>query len=212
MQPSDNRNYEHGYELAFELAAKRLTKAKDLDEVCQKSGALLQTVDSGKRILIDYLNQTYHITVPEVTITLSNSKEPVAVRERILILDYLIRADGKPLVGELITYKDLPEGMVYFPTFYKRTIKRIIENFGIEPDRFIKAGEGLGGKQADYGDASITIKAFPCVAVTFVLWRGDSEFPAEGNILFDRTISGYLSTEDINVLCEMITWKLIKLH
>ena len=29
--------------------------------------------------------------------------------------------------------------------------------------------------------------------------------------MFDSTISDYLPTEDINVLCETIVWKLVKL-
>ena len=48
------------------------------------------------------------------------------------------------------------------------------------------------------------------VPVTFVLWKGDEELPPEGNILFDSTISEYLSVEDINVLCEIIAWRLVR--
>ena len=52
--------------------------------------------------------------------------------------------------------------------------------------------------------------AFPRVPITLVLWRGDDEFPPDGNILFDRSISDYLTTEDVNVLCETIAWTLVK--
>jgi hypothetical protein len=48
------------------------------------------------------------------------------------------------------------------------------------------------------------------VPVTLVLWGGDEEFPARGNILFDDTISGYLSTYDITVLCDAIVWRLVR--
>jgi hypothetical protein len=43
-----------------------------------------------------------------------------------------------------------------------------------------------------------------------VLWKGDEEVSPNGNILFDANISDYLSTEDVTVLCETITWKLVK--
>ena len=57
---------------------------------------------------------------------------------------------------------------------------------------------------------AITIDAFSRLPITIVLWRGDDEFPPEGNIMFDSTISDYLDTEDIAVLCETMTWRLIK--
>ncbi|GAI27680.1 unnamed protein product, partial [marine sediment metagenome] len=70
--------------------------------------------------------------------------------------------------------------------------------------------EKLGSHKADYGDVAVTINAFNYVPITLVLWRGDEEFNPEGNILFDSTISDYLPTEDINILCETISWKLVK--
>jgi hypothetical protein len=49
------------------------------------------------------------------------------------------------------------------------------------------------------------------VPITIILWQGDDELAPQGNILFDATISDYLSTEDITVLCEILTWRLVKL-
>jgi len=47
------------------------------------------------------------------------------------------------------------------------------------------------------------------VPVTIVLWQGDDEFAPQGSIMFDAAICDYLSTEDITVLCETITWRLV---
>jgi hypothetical protein len=68
----------------------------------------------------------------------------------------------------------------------------------------------LGGRPASYGDVSVTIDGFRKVPVTLVLWRGDDEFPPEGNILLDSSISHYLPAEDIIFLCQTITWRLVK--
>ena len=46
--------------------------------------------------------------------------------------------------------------------------------------------------------------------MTFVLWRGDAEFPPEGSILFDSNVSNYLSNDDIHALCEGIAWRLVR--
>jgi hypothetical protein len=63
---------------------------------------------------------------------------------------------------------------------------------------------------AKYGDVSVTIPAFSRVPITIVVWKGDEEFPPSASILFDDTVLDYLSAEDINVLCQTVTWRLVK--
>ncbi|MBA7672825.1 hypothetical protein ES703_81012 [subsurface metagenome] len=132
------------------------------------------------------------------------------LRDKILILHYLTQAKGTPLANKMIAYQELPGGNHYLPTFSKRAIKPLVGRFGQEPHRLVSAAEKLSGYRVDYGDAAVTINAFSRIPVTLVLWRGDEEFPPQGNIVFDASIYDYLSTEDINVLCEIITWRLVK--
>jgi len=42
------------------------------------------------------------------------------------------------------------------------------------------------------------------------VWRRDAEFPAEGKVLFDSSVSCYLPVEDIVVMAETVVWKLVK--
>ncbi len=205
------KDYEYGYNLAFKLAGKQLAKLDDVEQQCRKSGARYQIVDSQPVIIVEYLNRSYQVTLPDVTLSLVDSQEEIPIRDKILILHYLTQAKGTPLANEVIAYKQLPEGSHYFPTFYKRAIKPLTDHFGKQPQLLIDTAGKLGGYQADYGDGAVTINAFKLVPVTLVLWQGDEEFPPTGNILFDATISDYLPTEDINVLCEIIAWKLVKL-
>ena len=60
------------------------------------------------------------------------------------------------------------------------------------------------------GDVGVKIQAFPFVPLALVLWRGDAEFPAEGSILFDASVSKYLPVEDTVILAETAVWKLVK--
>ena len=209
MPLPNQKNYEYGYEMAYKLACERLAKIDDIEQQCHKSGARYQEIDSQRVIIIEYLNQSYQITLPDIEIRLTDSEEPVPIRDKVLILHYLTSAKGSSITNKLITYRELPEGSSYSPTFSKRTIKPLIQHFGPEPQRLVDVAETLGGHQADYGDAAVTINAFSKVPITLVLWRGDTEFAPEANIIFDATISDYLSTEDIIVLCETITWRLI---
>ena len=208
---SSKNTFGYGYELAYKLACEQLANISDIKQQCLKSSARYLEIDSKKVIVIEYLNQSYLISLPDIGISLVNSEEPVPIKDKILMLHYFTSAKGNPLSNKVITYKELPEGAGYFPTFSKRAIEPLLYNFGKEPHRLIDVAGKLGGHQADYGDVAVTINAFSRVPITLVLWRGDEEFPPEGNILFDSTISDYLPTEDINVLCETIAWRLVRL-
>ena len=198
-----------GYELAYKLAGEQLAEIGDIEQQCLKSGARCQVMDSKKVIIIQYLNRAYLVTVPEIEISLTDSGDEVPIRDKVLILHYLTSAKGTLATNKLITFKELPGGANYFPAFYKRAIKPLLDYFGKEPHLLVAAAEKLGGHKADYGDVAVTIYAFSRVPITIVLWQGDEEFAPQGSIIFDATVSDYLSTEDINVLCETIAWRLV---
>ncbi|GAI85984.1 unnamed protein product [marine sediment metagenome] len=206
----NQQNYEYGYELAYKLACEQLAKFDNIGQQCLKSGAQYQVIDSQEIIILEYLNQSYQIVFPDIDISLIGSEEEVPMRDKILILHYLTQAKGTPITNKITAFRELPEGANYFPTFSKRAIKPLLDHFGREPERLIDAAEKLGGHRVDYGDVAVTINAFSYVPITLVLWQGNGEFAPEGSILFDSTISDYLSTYDITVLCETISWKLVK--
>jgi len=192
------------YELAYKLARERLA-SMDVEELCHKAG--VQRVDSSK-IIIKYLNQSYLVTIPEGEISLKDGEEEVPLRDKILILHYLTLAKGTLATNRLITFKQLPAGTSYFPAFSQRSIKPLLNHFGKKPELLVNAAAKLGGHKASYGDVSVTINVFSRVPVTIALWKGDDEFVPGGSIMFDSSISDYLSTEDVSVLCETISWRL----
>ncbi len=204
---SSHGSREQGFELPYKLAREQLAKIGDIEEQCRKSGA---RYIGPNKLVIDYLNQPYHITLPDVEISSEDSKVEVPLKDKILILHYFTLAEGTPATGILVTYKQLPGGVSYFPAFSQRAITPFVKHFGKEPELLIDIGARFGGYKADYGDVSVTINAFNHVPITFALWRGDEEFAPSGSILFDANISDYLSTEDVTVLCETIAWKLVK--
>jgi len=204
---SSHSSREQGFELPYKLAREQLAKISDIEERCRKSGARYIKPND---IVINYLNQPYHITLPDVETSLEDSNVEVPLKDKILILHYFILAKGTPAAGILVNYKQLPGGVSYFPAFYKRAINPFVNHFGQNPELLIKVAAKLGGRESDYGDLSVTVNAFTHVPITLVLWRGDEELAPNGNILFDASISDYLPTEDVTVLTETLIWKLVK--
>lgn len=202
-----NSPWERGFDLSYRVACQQLTKIGDLEEQCRRSGARYL---GPREVVIDYLNQPYHIMIPGDKIVCADSSTEAPLRDRILVLHYFTGAKGAPATGKMIAYKQLKGGPSYFPAFSQRAIGPLVKNFGRNPELLREAAAKLKGREADYGDVSVTIDAFDRVPITFVLWKGDDELAPNGNILFDANISDYLPTEDVAVLCETIVWKLVK--
>jgi hypothetical protein len=197
------------HEMAYKIALEQLAGIEDIGEQCRKSGARHLPEESA--VVVDHLNRSYKINIPEGEVSLVGSDEAVPIRDKILILHYFIHARGTPLTGNIITYKELHDGINYYPTFFKRAIDPIVTNFKDKPEKLFEIARALGGRRSDFGDTAVTINAFPYVPLTIVLWQGDDEFPPDGNIMFDSTIADYLPTEDITIVCENIAWTLVRL-
>ncbi len=198
---------EESYQLSYDLALKQLAGTSDLEEQCRRSGALYSAPD---RIILSYLNQPYTITLPDVDISLAESTAEVPLTDKILILHYFNHARGTPPTGKLITFKQIPGGISYYPAFFQRVVSPLAGRFGKQPDLLPKAAARFGGLKADHGDVAVTVNAFPRVPITLVLWQGDDEVPPSANVLLDANITDYLPTEDVVVLCGNLVWRMIK--
>jgi hypothetical protein len=203
-QPSNNDRTVYNLRDALTIAEKQFSII-DVAQQCQRSGALC----SPEIVTLNYLNEIYRINIPSAEVAFVDSKQPVPLRDKILILHYFTQAKGTPLTGKQIPYRDMPGGLVYYPTFLKRTIEPIAEFFGKEPAKLVGVGKMFGAKPGTVGDASLIIDAFTRVPINVILWQGDDELKAEVNLLFDANILDYLTSEDITIVCETITWRLI---
>jgi hypothetical protein len=199
---------EVAYGLSYNLARQRLAAITDIPSQCEKSGA--RCLPGGKSLSLLHLGRTYQISIPDGEVALADAAEAVPLRDKILVLHYFLHASGAPLTGKMITYKELHDGLNYYPTFHKRAIEPVVNRFKDAPGKLLEAAAPMGGVKAEYGDGAVSIPAFPRVPLTYVVWRGDSEFVPDGNILFDSTIPEYLPIEDITILSEVIAWRLAR--
>jgi len=195
----------------------------DIKQQCFRSGAQYVRPD---KVTIEYLNQSYVVAIPSMEIVLRDSPnhcegqnpvttvegqescENINLKDKILILHYLITAKGTPTTGKLIGFRQVPGGIFEHASFSREVLTPLLEHFGKEPERLVEAAANLGGSKVAYGDVAVSIKAFPNVPVVIVLWRGDDEFAPNASMLFDSTVADYLSTEDMSVLCARIVEKL----
>jgi hypothetical protein len=139
----------------------------------------------------------------------ADSAEP-DVATRIVLLHYLLTADGTPLAGEWIAFRNLPGGMGYDAAFRGRSSLRIARTFGTDGPAFEGAAVTLRGERLSFGDSSFLFRVFPRVWMAAVLHLADDEFPADANVLFDASAGHYLPTEDLAVLGGILASQLAK--
>lgn len=128
----------------------------------------------------------------------------------VLILHYLTGVKDIPLSGKLLSFRDLPSGRFYFSAFRRQSLQPLLEVFGKHPDSLLATAEALGAEKIAQGDAGITVKVFPLLPLSLVIWKGDEELPAEATVLFDATASQILETEDLSTAAGMLVRRLVK--
>lgn len=162
------------------------------------------------RFLVPFMNTLYHANWPEGTVQRAADGQQADIPTRILVLHYLLTADGSPTVDRWIAFRNLPGGMGYDAAFQGRANLRLARAFGTDRAAFERAAQALSGERLSFGDASFMFRIFPRVWLGVVLYLADDEFPANANVLFDASAGHYLPTEDLAVLGGLLAGRLIK--
>jgi hypothetical protein len=203
MELQKQKNYQQTYELACASI-----RQMDPRQIALKSGGRYERDSDGEGLVVDFFLDSYQVRFPQVEFR-APTKKTISLVTRILILHYFMKSDGTSLSGQWVPYKDIPGGMLYASVFARRVTEPLIKEFGDSAVRFKQAGLRMGGRPVEVGDASIFFDAFPRIPLQYILWQGDEEFPPGLQLLFDRSVEHYLSLEDIVVLGQMATGRLI---
>jgi hypothetical protein len=198
------------YRKAAELGRAAL-EGKDPKRIADRSGATFQAEGENRAILVlTFLNRDIAISWPELEFRFKGTDEEVPIQQQVLILHYLNGASGPGVQGEWVAYQEVPDGKFYLDAFQRRAKIPLVKAFGRHPEKLLSVTRQVyGARPFDHGDCSVVVQALPRVPVALILWEGDDEFPPEGNLLFDRSISEILPAEDIAWLAGMIIYPIM---
>ncbi len=106
---------------------------------------------------------------------------------RISVLSYLINAKDVLPTGHQI--KPAADGALekLFQGSHALPLDGISARWDGQADGFIEKGKLYNGEPGTLGDISLKLEPFERIPVELVLWFGDDEFPARGDLLFDST-------------------------
>ncbi len=201
---SEDEEKKRDFEIAFENAWKELV-GQDYSEVARRSAT---EFDETERVFkLKFMGDEY-LVKPDGRAVVTADGAFTNPFYAFLIVHYLIGAKDVPLAGEVISFRELYGGDVYYLAFKNRAIETIRRGFESRPEELVKRGLEMGGEEAGMGDYSVRIPVFPKLPVVIVMWLGDEEVPTSANILFDKTAGEHLHTEDIAAIGENLARRL----
>jgi hypothetical protein len=168
------------------------------DDVCRR--AVARYVSSENTYVLSCFGQEFRAHVGNAEIVCDTPVgggllKQFGVGLEACLLNYLVYVKDEPPSGQLIKPSSLPGGDIYVKGTHALPLDALAERYGADPDALLRRGTLLGGIRAEYGDASMTVRPFPHLPLTAIVWRGDDEFPANADLLFDATARLHLPAE-----------------
>jgi hypothetical protein len=201
------------YKQACELGKKQLLDGNP-ELVAGLSGAVVSGGKNSPTLLsFPFLNRGIVVSWGDFRMRFEGTEEDVPIQQQILLLHYMRGAwvsGGPASSGDWISFQEVPDGRFYIDAFQRRAKLPLVQAFGPKPEHLSAVAAAVyRAAPFDRGDFSVVVRAFPLIPVALVLWKGDEEFPPDGNILFDRTVCRLLPAEDIAWLAGMVVYPLV---
>ena len=176
-------------------------KGRDPNELAASSGGELK----GRELHVRLLQKGVILNLDTGDIRWSDGTE-MKGDLKVIFLHYLQKAGGS-LAGNIVSYRELEGGNLYYSVFQGRAILPLIKSFGESPEKLIEKSGKLDGKVVKRGDASVDFLFFPYILVNVTIWKGDDEVPSSANVLFDGAILKTLPAEDVAHLAgDLVQW------
>lgn len=178
---------------AYRLALGRLQEAAPF-VVAAKAGVPFD----GRRWIVPFFGHRYHVEFPQGRVEGEGGQIP-SLWLQVLLLHYLLYADGNAIADRWIGCRDIPGGyFVADEKFDARALPPLGRLYGQDASGLAGACQALGGTlMPGIGDMAYRFLAFPNLPLAVVMYFQDEEMPASAKILFDASASHYLPTDDL---------------
>lgn len=159
---------------------------------------LAELKPEGDYLTLLHFNRKYGICRSTGEICSFEEERPVSNTIKLNIYTLLGYASASArFVGEWVPFQSLKNTSPFASAYRKGVLEPFAATFTGHLDRLKTAFERLGGLRLPYSDMGYEISAFACIPVRFLFWEGDDEFPAQTNILFDRSATDFIHGESI---------------
>ena len=128
-----------GLEDAYQKALKDMSSLNP-QVAASKSGV---SFDQGK-FTIPLFNRSFTVSFPEVKVEEVGGETPPFKLLEILLMHYLVNADGTGASGTWITYRQLPGANLFADRFTNLVSRPMLESFGNDAEGLRRAAQAIG--------------------------------------------------------------------
>ena len=111
-------------------------------------------------------------------------------------------------------FREMSDSMPYVGAFASHTERVLFEQIeGIEQhaDRIAQRLKGTLGSDSDAGDFSLIICPLPKIALNYIFYRADDDFPASATCLFSNNAATFLPTDGLADTGEYTSKKILEI-
>lgn len=181
------------------------------EQLAKRTGTIYlpSNQDSGE-FQFNLWDREISLKFPELIAYDAHSNAEISGSTLAMILYYFTTCDGTQPSGNWISFSELPEGRFYNQAFQGYTGGKLGQVFGNDFKLFCQVSEKMNGARAHMlGDAAYQFYVLPLVSLLLVTWRGDEDFNATYQVLFDETISHHLPTDASAITGSILTGRII---
>jgi len=169
---------------------RQMVARSDLKEAAGRIGGSF----SGKSLTIKILGKDFGID------TLGNIASDIHVNPWITgpFLIYVMNCQGREVVGEWLSYRELRGGKERYPLFRKRceeAMKRVADVYTELFNDITDLFQGRKGENLFESDISVVLPVLPKVPLMICYWKKDEGMESSLNVFFDRTVDDNLGAE-----------------
>jgi len=188
-------------------AALRRFRLLDPSWMAARSGTFYSY--PGRLFVVPFFGERYTVSYPQGSVSREDGSSAGA-REALIVLHYLVQADGARVQGRWVAYRDLPGARYHEPAFVAEVERPLSMGLAGRLEA-LRAWAAEVGRPVDVpGDVAVAWDVLPRVPLLLVFNEADEEFPASARVFFDATAPNYLPTEDLSVLAEIAALRVLE--
>lgn len=125
------------------------------------------------------------------------------------ILDRYAQSREVPETFSPMPFEKAPGASAYAAAFRRRAVLPLGQLWGTSPGRVQEIMNSFGAVPVAFAHRAWKLSPLPRVPVYLLFWDGDDEIPASANLLFDTSVPAYLETEQVAMLGELVTDRVV---
>lgn len=184
--------------------AREQILAKAPEDIARLAGVTF--LEKEQAFTFTSLGQSITVDYPSCQVHFTKGGEKPALSWQLAILHYLVTADGVPLSGKWVPFREYERHVAHPTVFEHDTGQVLVDRLGNKPAA--KILEACGALGADIEKSSADVCAvfhlLPRFPIKLNLWLSDEELPGSGGLLFDSRSAHYLPVEDLHTTGPMV--------